>query len=113
MFEPFAEDYVTEKIYDGLVAGCLPIYLGSSNIVDFLPHPKAALIYESAEQISREMVRLMHDVAEYEERVNSWRRLPLTELPQKFQEIIAWKHPVSSECRLCQKIMDIRVVGAA
>jgi hypothetical protein len=29
--------YITEKIFDSLVAGCIPIYLGASNITDSIP----------------------------------------------------------------------------
>ena len=32
-----APDYVTEKIYDCLLAGVVPIYLGAPNIADFVP----------------------------------------------------------------------------
>ena len=29
--------YVTEKIFDPMVAGCVPVYLGASNITDYVP----------------------------------------------------------------------------
>lgn len=29
--------YITEKIFDCLVAGCVPVYLGASNITDYVP----------------------------------------------------------------------------
>jgi hypothetical protein len=32
-----APDYVTEKIYDCLLAGVVPVYLGAPNVVDFVP----------------------------------------------------------------------------
>ena len=38
-----AVDYVSEKVYDALVAGCLPIYLGAPNFQDFIPHPDAVI----------------------------------------------------------------------
>lgn len=31
--------YVTEKIFDCMVAGCVPIYLGADNITDYVPAP--------------------------------------------------------------------------
>jgi len=32
-------DYVTEKWFDCLLAGCVPVYLGAPNIADFAPAP--------------------------------------------------------------------------
>jgi alpha-1,3-fucosyltransferase 10 len=32
-----ARDYVTEKFYDPLVAGSVPVYLGAANVADFAP----------------------------------------------------------------------------
>ena len=32
-----AEDYVTEKVYDPLIASSVPVYLGAPNIDDFAP----------------------------------------------------------------------------
>lgn len=29
--------YITEKIFDSMIAGCVPIYWGASNITDFVP----------------------------------------------------------------------------
>ena len=52
-----------------LVAGCMPVYLGTPDIRPFLPHPDAALVYADAAQISAEMLRLMNDTADYERRV--------------------------------------------
>lgn len=31
------DDYVTEKLYDPLIAGVVPIYFGAPNITDYLP----------------------------------------------------------------------------
>ena len=55
--------------FAALVAGCLPVYLGTPDIRPFLPHPDAALVYADPEQISAEMLRLMNDTADYERRV--------------------------------------------
>lgn len=30
-------DYVTEKVYNGLAAGTLPVYWGADNVDDFVP----------------------------------------------------------------------------
>lgn len=38
------QDYVTEKLYDGLVAGCVPVYLGSSSARDMVPDPHSFIM---------------------------------------------------------------------
>merc|ERR1712194_624984 len=32
-----SQDYVTEKVYQALSAGTIPIYLGAPNVADFVP----------------------------------------------------------------------------
>ena len=58
-------DYVSEKMWDGLVSGCLPIYLGAPNIQEHLPAPNAVLDYvrlgNSPEALVKELQRLMKD----------------------------------------------------
>ena len=36
-------DYVTEKIYDAMLSGAIPIYIGAPNLHMFTPWPKAAI----------------------------------------------------------------------
>lgn len=40
-----ATDYVTEKLYDAFVAGCVPLYYGAPNIEDLLPDPDSIIDY--------------------------------------------------------------------
>ena len=58
-------DYVSEKMWDGLVSGCLPIYLGAPNIQEHLPAPNAVIDYvrlgNTPEALVAELQRLMHD----------------------------------------------------
>ena len=42
MENSLAEDYVTEKVYDALAAGCLPIYYGAPNIGTARADPSSA-----------------------------------------------------------------------
>jgi hypothetical protein len=42
------EDYVSEKWYDCLVAGCVPIYFGAPNIAEYAPGPGAYLQVSTA-----------------------------------------------------------------
>ena len=33
-------DYVTEKLYEPLIAGSVPVYRGAPNVADFAPAPR-------------------------------------------------------------------------
>ena len=50
-------DYVTEKVYEPLFMGTIPVYLGAPNIVNFLPAPHSAIIAAD--------FRTMADLARY------------------------------------------------
>lgn len=80
-------DYVTEKLWQPLAAGSVPLYYGAPNIEDWLPckncivnlrqfaNPRAAA--EFIESVSRNLTRY----AEF----HKWRSEPI---PEKFQKII-------------------------
>ena len=79
MENAFAEDYVTEKFYDPLRAGSVPVYLGAPNVEDFAPGAKC---YIDTRDFSdpRELALYLeflnasdHDYAEY----LAWRGRPL------------------------------------
>ena len=38
------QDYMTEKMWDGLMAGCIPIYMGSSNAPHIIPDPNSVIV---------------------------------------------------------------------
>lgn len=43
--------YVTEKLWQGLASGAVPIYRGAPDIRTLLPHPDAALLWEDFESV--------------------------------------------------------------
>jgi len=43
--------YVTEKLWQGLASGAVPIYRGAPDIRSLLPHPDAALLWEDFESV--------------------------------------------------------------
>lgn len=70
------KDYCSEKVYDGLVAGCVPIYLGTPKIHDFIPHDSPILDYgqlRSPKRLLQELERLAGDKVAYEEKL-AWKR---------------------------------------
>ena len=74
------KDYVTEKFFDALTAGTVPIYWGAPNIADFAPSPHS---YVDASQFPepRDLAAFVTTVAESERdyaAYHSWRDAPPT-----------------------------------
>lgn len=70
------KDYVTEKVYDGLVAGCVPLYLGAPNIQDYIPDNNSIINVDqlgSVEALKDELERLAADNEAYAEKL-SWKQ---------------------------------------
>lgn len=38
------QDYVTEKLWDALIAGCIPVCLGSSTAQQIIPDPNSIIM---------------------------------------------------------------------
>lgn len=78
-FENSIEDgYVTEKAFDALIAGTVPVYLGdAAHLRSLLPHPNAAIFIadfgDNFTAIAERLNYLMHNETAYEE-LRSWRR---------------------------------------
>lgn len=79
------EDYVTEKLFDALVAGSVPIYIGAPNVLDFVPDRNAIIQLRSMEEVPavvEEIRRLManrtaHEVSRKSRNLTSFRQLGL------------------------------------
>jgi hypothetical protein len=67
-------DYVTEKAFDALLAGAVPIYMGAPNIVDFLPPSSFidATWFSGPQQLADYIRHLLSHPAEYE-KYHAWR----------------------------------------
>jgi hypothetical protein len=74
------DHYVSEKVYDALVAGCVPTYFGAPNILDYVPHRDAIIDVRAlggARRVAEEIARLaIADVA-YAAK-HAWRDRPST-----------------------------------
>ncbi|EIE20570.1 hypothetical protein COCSUDRAFT_57716 [Coccomyxa subellipsoidea C-169] len=89
MENSIATDYVTEKLYDAFVAGCVPVAFGST----------AAL--------RKEILRVSGDKAVWESKV-AWRKQRLGQLSPAFQaQVLALAQP-SVQCQLCGMLADHR-----
>jgi hypothetical protein len=76
-----AKDYVTEKYYQPLVNGSVPIYLGAPNIEEFAPGNKTYINVESfssVKALADYLLELDNDPTAYNEYLK-WKTLPFKE----------------------------------
>ena len=72
--------YVSEKVYDAFVAGCVPIYVGAPNVLDYVPHADAIIDLRAlggARQTVNEIASLAADDEAYAAK-HTWRDRPWT-----------------------------------
>ncbi|KAK8698927.1 hypothetical protein V6N13_115030 [Hibiscus sabdariffa] len=93
------EDYVTEKFFQSLVAGTIPVVVGAPNIEDFAPSPGSVLHIKELADVQSVAKRMKY----------------LAENPDTYNQSLRWKYEgpsdsfkalldmaaVHSSCRLC------------
>eukprot|EP00879_Flechtneria_rotunda_P008736 GHRR01009150.1.p1 GENE.GHRR01009150.1~~GHRR01009150.1.p1 ORF type:complete len:719 (+),score=143.14 GHRR01009150.1:255-2411(+) len=74
-------DYVTEKVWDALAAGCVPVYMGSRSALQMIPDATAVIVYDPKGRgnvsTTAELDKLMHQIGSDKER---------------YESMLAWKH---------------------
>jgi hypothetical protein len=73
-----AEDYVTEKLYDPLLAGSVPVYLGARNVERLAPSPDSFIDvrdYGGPEELAHRLLALASDEAAYDRHL-AWKGRP-------------------------------------
>jgi Glycosyltransferase family 10 (fucosyltransferase) C-term/Fucosyltransferase, N-terminal len=85
-------DYVTEKFFDPLIAGSVPVYLGAPNIEEFAPGKHCFInvsSFRDARALADYLTHLAANESEYESHL-AWKRGPLTpaflETAARFEE---------------------------
>ena len=75
-----APDYVTEKMFDALAAGTVPIYLGAPNVAEFVPENSFidAASFSTPEALATYLRHLVETPNAYEAYL-AWRSKPLPE----------------------------------
>lgn len=97
-------DYVSEKMYDGLIAGTVPVYLGAPNIDQYLPGENCIIKAEdfpTAADLAKHLLALAQDKDAYESYL-SWKKLPLK---KNFLDLIKIEETPPIR-RLCAKISE-------
>jgi hypothetical protein len=101
------EDYVTEKFFEPLIAGCVPVYRGAPNVAQFAPGENCyidAADFTSPRELAQYLNWLAGNPAEYQKYL-AWKQRPLR---QSFLDKLALTSspPLS---RLCSKLRAIGV----
>ncbi len=99
-------DFVTERFYDPLISGSVPIYLGAPNIEDFAPGDNCFVDVRQFEnpQALADFIKACYDDEQLYAQFFEWKNKPLK---QSFIEKIEKQkeHPL---LRLCQKVNEIK-----
>jgi hypothetical protein len=104
-----AEDYVTEKFYDPLVVGSVPVYLGAPNVRDFAPGEQCyidARDHDGPRALAAYLTSLLNDRAAYAEWL-AWKSRPLR--PAFRQWLDGQRTPPLR--RLCEALLARREAG--
>lgn len=96
------KDYATEKVYDGLESGAVPVYLGAPNIEDgFVPTGSIVntVSFSSTASLAEYIKLLLRDKTAWD-RHQEWRTLPPdTKFVARFN-----KTAIDVDCRICQAV---------
>ncbi|XP_004505222.1 glycoprotein 3-alpha-L-fucosyltransferase A isoform X2 [Cicer arietinum] len=93
------EDYVTEKFFQSLVAGTIPVVVGAPNIQDFSPSPGSILHIKELEDVES-VAKTMRYLAENPEAYNQSLRWKFEGPSDSFKALVDMA-AVHSSCRLC------------
>ena len=102
-------DYVTEKVYAGLITGAVPVYYGAPNVEKFVPSNSVIkvpypLTDEGVKEVA-EKIQLVFNSKEEYERLTHFKRLGKYE--DTFLETFGFTK-ADVKCRLCQKIHSMK-----
>ena len=94
-------DYVTEKFYEPLIAGSVPVYLGAPNVAELAPAPDSFINvrdFESPRALADKLGELDRDPDAYQAYL-SWKTRPFEARFQRLMETRR-RHPLTRLCDL-------------
>ncbi|KNC82270.1 hypothetical protein SARC_05442 [Sphaeroforma arctica JP610] len=105
------DDYVTEKFFQALVSGALPIYRGAPNIKEYVPNlDYPSFINADAFETPEDLVKYMNKVVANQTLYDSyfeWKKKPFR---KEFLDLFTWSRD-TIPCRICeyaQKQYDVQ-----
>jgi len=106
-----ATDYVTEKFYDPLVAGSVPVYLGAPNVDEYAPgdHCYINVRDHASPRALADYLRALLAAPDAYDEYMAWKRRPLHSAFISFLDGQR-SHPL---LRLCEAVQRVRFGGAA
>ncbi|GMH84241.1 hypothetical protein TL16_g09863 [Triparma laevis f. inornata] len=105
------KDYVSEKVFDGLLAGSLPVYRGAESIDKFMPSETTPAVIKMSDfgddmkALSDYLLKLANDESEYN-KYFQWKTEDSNDRFQSVLDMTAYKY--TSLCRICQKVLEDR-----
>ncbi|XP_050363273.1 glycoprotein 3-alpha-L-fucosyltransferase A-like [Argentina anserina] len=93
------EDYVTEKFFQSLVAGTIPVVVGPPNIEDYSPGPGSFLYIKEISDVEN-VAKTMKELADNPEAYNQSLRWKYEGPSDSFKALVDMA-AVHSSCRLC------------
>ncbi|CAA0807529.1 Glycoprotein 3-alpha-L-fucosyltransferase A [Striga hermonthica] len=93
------EDYVTEKFFQSLVAGTIPVVIGAPNIQDFAPSPDSLLHIKEVKDVDS-IAKTMKYLADNPKAYNESLRWKYEGPSDSFKALVDMA-AVHSSCRLC------------
>jgi hypothetical protein len=99
------EDYVSEKIFEGLFSGAVPVYRGDANVGRFMPSNDSFI---DANKLSpKELADKLNGLAGDEKAYNKYFEFKEKALPQHFEEValMSYTHP-NVLCRMCHYALE-------
>ena len=109
-----AEDYVTEKLFQALKSGSVPIYWGDPSVVDILPHPDAIVDvrkFATAFDLAMYVERAMHDENLYE-RHTAWKKMDPKDWQPGFHQLLQRSKEILM-CNVCEQAVDVAALSSS
>ena len=103
------KDYVSEKVFDGLLAGTVPVYYGATTVDKLLPNLKS-VVKVSDFSSPKDLAAYLKDVGNDEMKYNAflqWKKSPKMDDVNSFQKVIdSTGYKFTALCRICQKLAE-------
>eukprot|EP01104_Vermistella_antarctica_P010919 TRINITY_DN2967_c0_g2_i1.p1 TRINITY_DN2967_c0_g2~~TRINITY_DN2967_c0_g2_i1.p1 ORF type:complete len:923 (-),score=143.90 TRINITY_DN2967_c0_g2_i1:146-2914(-) len=117
MFDLAAENgicagYVTEKVYQSLAAGAIPIYRGTRDVLQIVPHPDSVILvsdYKDVKDLGRYLREVMES-SELQAKHQRWRGRPETWSPafREHYDMTLRNSKISAGCHLCMSVSEMK-----
>lgn len=97
-------DWVTEKLFDPLISGSIPVYMGAENVDEYLPCPKHECIIKTQDFPNpRDLAAHLKHISENEDlfdTYHAWRTRPLSENFIRLTELNYRNY----QCAICEHV---------